>query len=358
MGTRRDFLRHAAFSSAALVARESQSGDDVPIQRSSLKTCKVPLTDIVVSSIAYGCADLGTWDAVPLSNTSVDNAEKIVHSALENGITLFDHSDVYAFGKSEDAFGRVLKRSRGLRQQMVLQSKTGWVFPVPFNGEQYEFDCSYQHILNSVDESLRRLATDYLDILLLHWSDALVDPNEVAEAFDQLKRSGKVRAFGVSNHTPWQIELLKRSVSEPLVINQVFLGLGHPNLILEGFSNTYFGNQSGGILGTLDYCRLHNMQIQAYAPLRGGILNPPADARREVKEAADVLTDLAKKKNTEPASLALAWLLRHPAGIIPIIGSTNPDHISENCSAQGVTLTRNEWYALLRSVAQIRTLRT
>ena len=358
MGTRRDFLRHAAFSGTALIAGENQSRADVPVQRSSLKICKVPQTDIVVSSIAYGCADLSSWDAVPLSDASIDRAETIIHSAFENGITLFDHSDVYTFGKSEEAFGRVLQRSRGLRHQIVLQSKTGWVFPIPFNGDQYEFDCSYQHIMGAVDGSLRRLATDYLDILLLHWSDALVDPDEIAKAFDELKRTGKVRAFGVSNHTPYQIELLKRSVSEPLVINQVFLGLGHPNLILEGFTNTYFHNQSEGILGTLDYCRLHNMQIQAYAPLRGGLLNPSADARREVQEAADVLTDLAHKKNTNPASLALAWLLRHPAGIVPIIGSTNPDHIIDSCYAQRVTLTRSEWYSLLRSVAKIGTLST
>jgi predicted oxidoreductase len=164
-----------------------------------------------------------------------------------------------------------------------------------------------------------------------------------------------VRAFGVSNHTPWQVELLKRSVSEPLVINQVFLGLGHPNLIVEGFANSYFGDEWGGILGTLDYCRLHNMQVQAYAPLRGGLLNPPADATKDLKDAASVLAELASRKGSDPSAVALAWLLRHPAGIVPVIGSTNADHVVQNCSAARMTLTRDEWYTLLRSVAKIRT---
>jgi aryl-alcohol dehydrogenase-like predicted oxidoreductase len=163
MATRREFLTQASISGAAFIAGTESSvarPTNAPAPREfSMATCKVPQTDIVVSRIAYGCADLSTWDSVPLSNASVDDAEKIVHAAYENGITLFDHGDVYTFGKSEEAFGRVLKRSPGLRQKLVLQSKTGWVFPIPFNAEQYQFDCSYAHIIESANGSLRRFGT-------------------------------------------------------------------------------------------------------------------------------------------------------------------------------------------------------
>jgi len=365
MVTRREFFVQAAVAgihaTEGVPAPQGGPNNLSPESHHTMTTCNIPRTDIVVSRIAYGCADLGTWNSQPLSSSDIAKAERLIHCAYDRGITLFDHSDAYAFGKSEEAFGSVLKRSPGLRKKIVIQSKSGWVFPTPFDSSKYLFDCSYEHILDSVNSSLRRLGTDYLDVLLLHWSDSLVEPDEIARAFDELERSGKVRVFGVSNHTPGQIELLKRSVRQPLVINQIQLGLGYPNFVLEGFANTYFANQWAGlanqwtgITGTLDYCRVNDIQIQAYAPLRGGLLNPTATEAIEIKEAAQMLADLARKRETTPAALALAWLLHHPAGIIPIIGSTNPEHVIDNCSADRIRLNRADWYALLRSVARIK----
>jgi predicted oxidoreductase len=226
-------------------------------------------------------------------------------------------------------------------------------------------DFSRQHIVSSAEGSLRRLRTEFLDILLLHIPDALVEPEEVAQAFDELQGSGKVRYFGVSNHTAGQIELLKKYVRQPLVANQVHLGLAHSYLIADGIEanrdeSTRITRGYAGAAGTIDYCRLHDIQVQAYAPLRGGsivepphLLNPPADAPLEVKQAAQVLRDLADKKETTTSAVALAWLLRHPASIVPIIGASSPEHVIENCAANRVTLSREEWYNLWVSAAGI-----
>jgi predicted oxidoreductase len=180
----------------------------------------------------------------------------------------------------------------------------------------------------------------------------LVEPQEVASAFDELKSGGKVRYFGVSNHTAMQIELLKKYVTQPLVANQIQFGLMHPHLIVEGIEADRAGqsritHEYTGVAGTLDYCRLHDIQIQAWSPLRGDLLKPATDSKPEVKQTAKLLGELAAKKGTAPAAIALAWLLRHPAGIVPIVGPTNPEHLTEDCAADQVFLSREEWYTLL-----------
>ncbi|MBI4166688.1 MAG: aldo/keto reductase, partial [Acidobacteria bacterium] len=213
------------------------------------------------------------------------------------------------------------------------------------------YNHSREHIVSSAEGSLKRLGTDHLDVLLLHWPDSLVEPEEVARAFDELQASGKVRYFGVSNHSPYQIELLKKYVRQPLVANQIQLGLAHwyvtPNVLK---ASTTHGDE--GVVN-LDYCRVHDIQVQAYSPLRGGLLNPAAEASPEVKKAAQLLTETAKKHKTTPAAVMLAWLLRHPAGIVPIIGPTKLEHVIEDCAADGVELSRVEWYSLLRAAAAI-----
>jgi predicted oxidoreductase len=329
-----------------------------------MKTYSILRTDLVVSRIAYGCAGLVGWDKEPVSAQDIAKATRLIHTAYDSGITLFDHANLYAFGKSEATFGQVLKQSPGLRDKIVIQSKCGQYFPEGSQlGDPVRVDLSRRHIVSSAEGSLERLSTDHLDILLLHLPDALAEPEEVAAAFDELNRSGKVRYFGVSNHTAAQIRLLKEYVRQPIVANQVHLGLAHSYLIADGLELTLeivkgttrdHGYTGVAGTGTLDYCRRHGIQVQAWSPLRGDLLNQPADAKPEIKQVAQRLAELAKQKDTTPSAVGLAWLLRHPFGIVPIIGATNPDHIIENCAADRVELSREEWYALFTAAAEIQ----
>ena len=369
-----------------------------------MKTYRIARTDLVVSRIAYGCGELGglgsprppigpahSKDAIakykadhsaeaierftqaPPSENTVRLAENLIKTAYDNGITLFDHADVYGFGKSEEVFGAVLKRSPGLRNSIVLQSKCGLRYGAdllsPRPGEPHRMDFSPEHIVRSTEGSLRRLGTDHLDLLLLHRPDALMEPEEVARAFDELHDSGKVRYFGVSNHTPSQIELLKKYLRYPLVVNQVQLGLAYCYLIADGIEanrdeSTRITSGYTGVVGTLDYCRLHDIQVQAWAPLKGRdmvaappLLGPRENVPPEMRRAFDMLTRLAGRRNIAPSAIALAWLLRHPAGIVPIIGATTPEHLIDGCSADRVDLTREEWYALFIAACGISSLR-
>lgn len=337
-----------------------------------MKTLKIPRTDLTVSRIAYGCDRLAGWDYMPLSAEVVAKAVRVINTAYDNGITLYDHADVYGYGKAEAAFGEVLRQSPGLRDKVVIQSKCGQQLPNEGN-EAFRVDLTGEHIVSSVEGSLRRLGTDRLDILLLHITDALAEPEEIAQAFDDLKRSGKVRYFGVSNHTATQIALLQRYVREPIVVNQIQLSLTHAYPIadgmefvleateevpkmLRGFGKSGFANAYASVSGTgiLDYCRLHDIQIQAWAPLKGELLNPSANATPRVKQTVKLLAEIAGKNNTAPSAIALAWLLRHPARVIPIIGATNPEHVIDNCAASGVALSREDWYALFGSITEIQ----
>lgn len=369
MVDRRQFITRSA--ATAIVAASwneplNARSDAAGVSKGSLGTYKLTNTDLIVSRIAYGCmmlgwdeglqfddASLARWAKEPLSAAAVAQADRLIHLAYDQGVTFFDMADMYAFGKSEAAVGAVLKRSPGLRDRVVLQSKCASRYAGdPRPGDPNRPDCSREHILSAVEGSLKRLAVDHLDILLLHRSDSLVEPEEVASAFEELKGSGKVRYFGVSNHTAMQIELLKRYLTQPLVANQIQLGLQHPYLIVDGIEADREGgsrvtHEYTGAAGTLDYCRLHDIQIQAWSPLRGDLLKPSSDSRPEVKQTANLLKDLAAKKGTTPAAVALAWLLRHPAGIVPIVGPTNPVHLIEDCAADRVSLSREEWYSLL-----------
>jgi predicted oxidoreductase len=301
----------------------------------------------------------------PLSAETIAEISRALSAAHDQGVTLFDHADIYMNGKSEEAFGAWLKES-GLRDKVVIQSKCGIRFQSdPGDDDPNRFDFSRDHILRSVEGILKRLGTDRLDLLLLHRPDALVEPHEVAEAFDRLKDAGKVRHFGVSNHTVGQIELLRRYVRQPIVVNQLQLGLGHPYLILDGMeanqnddtriSHAYLG--SGGIL---DYCRLNDIQVHAWSPLKCtnglDLWTKDIDPDSRSGRAAALMDAMAKAKGVGRSAIALAWLLRHPAGIVPVIGASQPDHIKENCDADGVELTREEWYRLLAAGAGVDSL--
>lgn len=314
-----------------------------------MKTYRIPQTDLEVSRLGYGCMNLGgSWDQTPLTAAEKAKVARLVVTAHEQGINLFDHADIYTRGKSEAVFGEILQQIPGLRDRIVLQSKCGIRFKDdPQPGDPPRYDFSYSHIVRSVEGSLRRLQTDRLDVLLLHRPDPLVEPEEVAQAFDELQRSGKARHFGVSNHTPAQIALLQKYVNQPLVINQVELNLLHAHLINDGIVANQMEGYYAAAAGTLDYCRLHGILIQAWAPVAGGkLIDPPAQAEARVRNAASLVAKLAGDKGTSKEAIVLAWLLRHPAGIQPIIGTTHPDRLTASCLADQVTLSREEWVAL------------
>jgi predicted oxidoreductase len=314
-----------------------------------MNTYPLPHTDLEVSVIGYGCMNLGgQWNAAPATAAAIDKATTLITAAYEQGINFFDHADIYTLGKSEAVFGEALRQMPGLRPNLIIQSKCGIRFAgTPQAEDPGRYDFSYEHIIRSVEDSLRRLQTDYLDILLLHRPDPLVEPEEVARAFDELHQSGKVRYFGVSNHTPGQMVLLQRYLAQPLVANQVELNLLHSHLINAGIVANQQGGYFAGAGETLDYCRRHQIMIQAWAPVAGGkLFNPPATAPEYVRNTAVLIAQMAQEKATSPEAIVLAWLLRHPAGIQPIIGTTNRERLRASCLADQITLAREEWYRL------------
>jgi predicted oxidoreductase len=360
MSTRREFLTQAAL--ATLMASDAATARASPAEAEAaggatatatkpagaMKTYPVPHTDLVVSRLCYGNAMIGSDSNSP---DFIAQTVPVIQAAYEQGITFFDTADVYGHGKSEQALGQVLKGTPGLRRRLVIQSKCS-------TREGGVIDSSREHITSAVEGSLQRLGTDYLDILLLHWPDSLIEPAEVARAFDELHRAGKVRYFGVSNYSPYQIELLRKHLHQPLVANQIQLGLAHW-YTEAGASNGALTHGAEGVM-TLDYCRLQDIQVQAYSPLKGAsigkppnLLNPPTDASPEVQKAVEALQTVARSHETSPAAVMLAWLLHHPAGIVPIIGATRVEHVIDNCAADRLALSRAEWYALLRAAAQL-----
>lgn len=314
-----------------------------------MKTYRIPQTNLEVSRIGYGCGNLGgNWNTEPLTAPQKSQAVKLVVTAFEQGINLFDHADIYTQGKSETVFGMVLEQLPDLRDKIIIQSKCGIRFPNdPQPGDPGRYDFSYRHIIDSVEGSLRRLKTSHLDILLLHRPDPLVEPEEVAQAFNELQSSGKVRYFGVSNHTGAQIALLQKYLAQPLVVNQVQLSLSHVYLIDDGIVANRSGVQYAGVAGTLDYCRLHDIMLQAWSPVGGGkLLNLPAQAEERLQKTAELITQLAQAKGTSKEAIVLGWLLKHPAHIQPIIGTTNVEHLRASCESDRITLSREEWVIL------------
>ena len=271
----------------------------------------------------------------------LENADAVkgwVDTALEHGINFFDHADIYGKGRCEELFGQVLTPS--LREKIILQSKCS-IRP------GIAFDFSKEHILNSVDGILKRLNTEYLDILLLHRPDTLMEPEEVADAFRILKESGKVRHFGVSNQTPMQMELLSKYCDEPLLINQLQLSIAHCPMINSGINANMYNdsgiNRDGGVL---EYCRLKDITIQAWSPFQYGMFEGIFLGNEKFAELNKVIDNLAEKYNVTNSAIAVAWILRHPAGIQTIVGTTNKDRIAQISKASEIRLTREEWYAL------------
>lgn len=285
-----------------------------------------------VPAIVVGCMRLGEMDGKSMN--------AFLHTALEQGANYFDHADIYAGGKSEEIFGQAVKEDSSIkREDLIIQSKCGIC--------KGFYDLSKKHIIESVDGSLKRLQTDYLDVLLIHRPDALIEPEEVASAFDELEKSGKVRHFGVSNHKPMQIELLKRYIEQPLIINQLQFSLPVSNMVANGMEVNMETEGSIDRDGSvLDYSRLHDMTIQAWSPFQmpnwqGCFLGN--DAYADLNEKIEVL---AETYGTSATAIAAAWIFRHPAGMQLITGTTKPERLKEIIASSDIVLTREEWYQL------------
>ncbi len=273
---------------------------------------------------------------------SREAAAEMISTAYGEGIDFFDHATCYGDGEAETRFGEAFPLTGLKRGDVVLQTKCGLHF------DRGEFDWSRDDILSSVDGSLKRLKTDYLDVLLLHRPDLLFDPQEVAEAFDTLYRSGKVRHFGVSNVTPGQLELLKKYVSRPLVFNQLQFSLDQTQLIDGGLylNNLTTERSIDRDNGILDYCRLHEITVQAWSPLQFGMFKGSFIDHPDFPELNRALDELGGKWGVSKSAVAIAWILRHPAKMQAIVGTMNPQHLREICAASGVRLSHREWYQL------------
>lgn len=289
-------------------------------------------TDMKVSRLALGCMRIG--------DKSVDEVEELVKTALDLGINFFDHADIYGRGKSEKVFGEVLKRHPEWRKKMFIQSKCG-IIP----GKCYDF--SQSHILESVEQSLQNLHTDYLDILVLHRPDVLMDPKELALTFDILYASGKVKYFGVSNMNPMQIELIKKHSNHPIVVNQLQFNLVNAGMIDCGFNVNMDNNESINRDGsTLEYCYLHDITIQPWSILQASWEKGTFIDHPDYKELNDKLEEIGQKYNLDKAAMSLAWILRHPSRMQPIAGTTNPDHLRNLAKACDIKISREDFYAL------------
>lgn len=317
-----------------------------------MQSYSLPSASITPTRIAYGCMPLGgSWDRAPLTVETRQAAQRALRAALGAGVNFFDHADIYCQGKSEEVFADLWLEAPSLRPQIYLQTKCGIRFAGDPNPDSpHRFDFSYEHILQSVEGSLRRLKTDYLDALLLHRPDPLVEPDEVARAFDALHTAGKVRFFGVSNHTAAQIALLQHSLNQPVVFNQVAFNVIHTHLLDEGiiFNQTEPAMWARNA-GTIEFCRLHGITLQAWGPLAWGLLSGRSSEKPQpphIARAAELVAALAAEKGAPPEAILIAWLLRHPAGIQPVVGSMNPERIRAACRGDEITLTREEWYAL------------
>ncbi len=302
-----------------------------------------------VSAIAYGCMGLGgSWDETgTIEAEHIQQAHDAVDAALESGINFFDHADIYRRGRAETVFSEVLKSRPELREQIYLQSKCAIRFGDEYAPKRYDF--SAQWIEHSVDGILKRLGVEYLDTFLLHRPDPLMEPEEIAKCFDALKASGKVRHFGVSNMHAAQLAFLQAYLNQPLVVNQIEISLSNLGWLDEG---VYAGNPAGQNInftpGTLEYCRMHDVQIQSWGSLSQGLFSgrDVSTESKRVQSTATLVANLAEQYGVSQESIVLAWIMRHPANIQPIVGSASADRIRACAAAPTVRLSREEWYSL------------
>lgn len=291
-------------------------------------------TELEVSRLALGC--------MRMAAITREEAAKVLDASLQAGITFFDHADIYGGGESELRFAQAMADAGIKREELVLQSKCGI--------RKGYFDFSKEHILESVDGILSRLGTDYLDVLALHRPDALMEAEEVAEAFRLLKAAGKVRHFGVSNQNPYQMELLQTYLEEPLVVNQLQLSPAHTPMIDAGLHVNM--HESGAVVrdgGVLDYCQLKKITVQAWSPFQVDLGQGLLMTHPDYTELTKTLQGYADQYGVTLEAIVVAWILRHPAKIQTIVGSMNPERIAAMAVAEQVQLSRPEWYDIYRS---------
>lgn len=275
----------------------------------------------------------GTWDYSKITAEHIAKGEKAVIAAYEAGYTLFDHADIYGATACEEIFGGVLKKVSGMRDEVVIATKCGIRFDPP-----HRYDFSAEHILRSCDLSLKRLGVETIDIYQLHRPDLLMDPQEVAEAFAQLHAAGKVRCFGVSNFLPSFVTTLQSGCPYPLVVNQVEIHLGRLDCFYDG---------------TLDQCISQHITPLSWSPLGGGFLGTGGTVREDnprregLEKLLTLVDEIAEQHGVNRTVISLAWLLKHPSGIIPIVGSANPEHIRAATKADEIELSREDWYRIL-----------
>lgn len=302
-----------------------------------MKTIQIGTTAFLTSRLAYGCWRI----ANDTTAKGLAAGKQAVIAAYEAGYTLFDHADIYCDGEAERVFGQVLKKVRGMRERVVIASKCGIRKPgEPKAGAPYRYDFSGEYIVACCEGSLKRLGVETIDLYQLHRPDYLANWEEVASAFCQLKQQGKVREFGVSNFRPSQVAALQKVCPMRLMVNQIEISLAQ----LTPFED-----------GTLDQCQAEKMTPLAWSPLAGGLLGDGAKRILPAQEAyrpepiVAALDQVAKARRVSRMVVALAWLMRHPSGIVPLVGSTNPDRIHEAVQADALELTREEWYRLLEA---------
>lgn len=306
-----------------------------------MKNLDIPTFDFPLSSVVLGL--------MRIQDLNDSQVQALVRAAVDSGINVFDHANVYGSSRHgcETRWGEALNLSPSERDAIIIQSKVGI--------REGFWDFSSEHILAEVEHSLEALKTDRLDVLLLHRPDTLMEPDEIAKAFDELEKSGKVRHFGVSNQTPGQVELLRASVSQPLLFNQVQLSLTHAPLIAAGISANMqrFEQSVDRDNGILDYSRLHGITLQAWSPFQKGFFDGTFLDDPAYPELNAALTSLAAKYGVTPTGIAVAWITRHPANIQVVLGTTKPDRVRDSAAGADITLTRGEWYSLFTAAGYV-----
>ena len=296
-------------------------------------TINLGKSGLKVPTVAVGC--------MRISNMNDYEISEFINTSLSYGANFFDHADIYGEGKSEEVFGKAISNS--MRDNIIIQTKCGI--------RKGFYDFSYDHIVNSVDGSLKRLGTEYIDVLLLHRPDALMEPEEIARAFSYLKESGKVRNFGVSNQNPYQIQLLQKTLDMPLCANQLQFGIGHTSMVDAGINvninNVSAVNRDGGVL---DFCRLENITIQPWSPMQYGFFEGCFIDDAKFPELNNVLEKIGNRYNVSKTTLAISWILRHPAKMQPVTGTTNTTRLADCLKASEIQITREEWYEIYRAM--------
>lgn len=303
-----------------------------------MRKIKIAKDNILASAVGLGC--------MRIANMDLKEVENLIRTSMEVGINFFDHADIYGEGESQRVFSKALNMNSKLREEMIIQSKCGI--------RKGFFDFSKEHIINSVEGTLKDLNTDYIDILLLHRPDTLMEMEEINEAFNKLHLEGKVKFFGVSNHNPMQIELLNKYLDKKILINQIQFSIMHSGIIDNGLNVNMKVNSAINRDGSLlEYCRINNISLQAWSPFQHGFFGGTFIDNPDFPDLNNKLQEIASKYNVSKTAIATAWILRHPANIQPIAGTTNVNRIKEISEGAAVELTREEWYGIYTSAGNI-----